>query len=54
MSKEELKLRIFEAIANNVDKMCDSNHYMSAQSVAKNTNSVYNMLFNEESDKNDD
>ena len=46
--KLEAKLRIFEAIANNIEKMCDKGYYMSPTTVANNVNQVFRILTNNE------
>ena len=51
MDKLEAKIRIFEAIANNSEKLCDSNRYMTPKWVAKYTNEVYDILANTEDEK---
>lgn len=38
------KIRIFEAIANNCDKLCDRGRYMNPINVANHTNEVYKLL----------
>ena len=44
MNELEAKIRIFEAIANNCDKLCDSGRYMNPINVANYTNDVYKIL----------
>ena len=47
MTTEEIKVRLFEAIAANSQNLCDSAHYLAPTSIAKNVNAVYDILFNE-------
>ena len=44
MDELETKIRIFEAIANNSDNLCDKGRYMSPINVANYTNQVYKIL----------
>lgn len=44
MDELEAKIRIFEAIANNSNKRCDSGRYMAPRNVANYTNEVYKIL----------
>ena len=44
MDELEVKTRIFEAIANNSDKLCDRGRYMNPINVANHTNEVYKIL----------
>ena len=44
MDELEAKIRIFEAIANNSDKLCDRGRYMNPINVANHTNGVYKIL----------
>lgn len=46
MDELEAKIRIFEAIANNSEKMCSSGNYMTCVNAAHNTNRVYDILKN--------
>ena len=43
--EEEIKLRLFESIAANAEKLHDRGYYMSPSNVAENVNNVYNKLF---------
>ena len=43
--EEEIKLRLFESIAANSEKLHDKGYYMSPTNVAANVNTVYNKLF---------
>lgn len=43
--EEEIKVRLFQSIADNADKLCDSHHYFKPVNVATNVNAVYNELF---------
>lgn len=45
MSEEEIKLRLFECIATNSNKLCNKGKYMDTDCVAHNVNEVYNILF---------
>ena len=45
ITEEEIKLRLFESIATNSEKLCDSGRYMPPLSVARHVNEVYNYLF---------
>ena len=47
MTKEEIKLRLFECIAANSDKLCDENRYMNVGCVITNVNNAYKALFEE-------
>lgn len=47
MKQEEIKLRLFESIAANSRNLCDDHQYMPPQGVARHTNEVYNILFNQ-------
>lgn len=44
MDELEAKIRIFEAIANNSNKLCDNGRYMTPRNVANLTNEVYKSL----------
>lgn len=44
MDELEAKIRIFEAIANNSDKLCDRGRYMAPVNVANYANEVYKIL----------
>lgn len=48
--EEEIKVRLFQSIADNADKLCDSNrystHYFTPEDVAVHVNNVYDKLFN--------
>lgn len=44
--EEEIKVRLFQIIANNADKLCDSKHYLTPQNVAASVNNAYDKLFN--------
>lgn len=44
--EEEIKLRLFQSIADNANKLCDSNHYLSPENIAVHVNKVYDELFN--------
>lgn len=44
--EEEIKVRLFESIADNIDKLCDSKHYFTPVGVAELVNDVYDKLFN--------
>lgn len=48
--EEEIKVRLFQSIADNADKLCDTNHYFSPVNVAAHVNMVYNELFNKPKD----
>ena len=50
MTEEEIKLKLFEVIANNSSNLCDKGRYMTPRNVARHANEVYNDLF--ETDKN--
>ena len=45
MTEEEIKLKLFEIIANNSSDLCDSGEYMPPLAVAENVKDVYNSLF---------
>lgn len=47
MTTEEIKVRLFEAIAANAQNLCNNKQYMTPQDVAHNVNDVYNILFNQ-------
>ena len=47
ITEEEIKVRLFEAIAANSQNLCDSTHYLAPTTIAKNVNAVYNILFNQ-------
>ena len=47
MTTEEIKVRLFEAIAANAQNLCDRAHYLAPTTIAKNVNAVYNILFNQ-------
>lgn len=40
-----IKLKLFEIIANNSDKLCDEGRYMSPRCVADHVKEVYDKLF---------
>ena len=44
MEEIEIKLELFKAIANNSQKLCDDNKYMTPSGVADYTNEVYEIL----------
>lgn len=44
MDELEAKVRLFEAIASNSNKLCDGNHYMKPYGVANYVNEVYEIL----------
>ena len=49
--EEEIKVRLFQSIANNADKLCDTNKYFSPINVAAQVNRVYDELFNKSNDE---
>ena len=42
---KELKLKLFESIVANADKLCDKGKYMTPLDVAQNTMEVFNYLY---------
>ena len=44
--EEEIKVRLFQSIAGNADKLCDPKYYFTPVYAAKLVNDVYNELFN--------
>lgn len=44
MEEIKIKLKIFTAIANNSQNLCDDNKYMTPKGVAVYTNEVYEIL----------
>ena len=44
--EEEIKVRLFQSIADNADKLCDSGYYFTPVGVAEIVNDVYDKLFN--------
>jgi len=44
--EEEIKVRLFQSIADNANKLCDSKHYFTPVGVAEMTNDAYDELFN--------
>lgn len=44
--EEEIKTSLFQSIANNANKLCDTNKYFSPENVATHVNYVYDILFN--------
>lgn len=49
MDELEAKIRIFEAIANNSERLSDSEEYITPYGVAKYANRIYGMLTEKES-----
>lgn len=47
MTTEEIKVRLFEAIAANSQNLCDKEQYMTPTYIANNVNIVYDILFNQ-------
>ena len=45
-NEEEIKVRLFQSIADNADKLCDTNKYFLPVNVASHVNKVYDELFN--------
>lgn len=43
--EEEIKVRLFQSIADNADKLCDTKHYYVPSDVATIVNNVYDKLF---------
>ena len=43
--EEEIKVRLFQSIASNADKLCDTEHYFTPVNVAEHVNDVYDELF---------
>lgn len=44
--EEKIKLRLFQSITENADKLCDySRYHLTPQDVASAVNNVYNKLF---------
>ena len=44
--EEEIKIKLFQSIADNADKLCDTSHYLTPVNVATQVNDVYDELFN--------
>ncbi len=51
MTQEEIKVRLFEAIANNSRNLCDNGEYMKPGHIAYNVNKVYDMLFKQKTEE---
>lgn len=47
MKEQEIKLKLFEIIANNSEKLTQTGYYMTPDTVAKNVEAVYYRLFDE-------
>ncbi len=43
--EEEIKVRLFQSIADNANKLCYTNKYFSPEDVAVHVNRVYDELF---------
>jgi len=48
--EEEIKVRLFKSIADNAEKLCDTNKYFSPVNVAAHVNKVYDELFNKQNE----
>lgn len=49
--EEEIKVRLFQSIADNTDKLCCPNHYFTPVMVASSVNDVYDKLFSRQKDE---
>lgn len=49
--EEEIKIKLFQSIADNADKLCDTSHYFTPVNVAIHLNNVYDELFNKPKEK---
>lgn len=44
--EEEIKVRLFQSIADNAEKLCDATSYLTSSNIAIRINKVYDELFN--------
>ena len=49
--EEEIKVRLFQSIADNADKLRDDKHYFTPVNVATQVNDAYDELFNKPKEK---